>query len=185
MGERFGNDAMAAMKAMQKMKGQSSKMFKKLFRYIIGVNSQNVEIDMTRPVTTIRKPVKGSPNMEEKVMCFWTGTPWANKELPQPMDKSLFIQYRPQVDVFVRRFGGWAFSEEEWSQEKQKLMKSLSYRMNEVDMDYYATVGYDSPWTQENRRNEVWLVKKKSSDGSVRPNKDKVTSVSSAGSSSG
>ena len=56
--------------------------------------------------------------------------------------------------------------------------------MNEVDMDYYATVGYDSPWTQENRRNEVWLVKKKSSDGSVRPNKDKVTSVSSAGSSS-
>ena len=64
-------------------------------------------------------------------------------------------------------------------------MKSLSYRMSEVNMDYYATAGYDSPWTQENRRNEVWLVKKKSSDGSVRPNKNKVPSVSSAGSSAG
>ena len=99
--EKFNNDAMAAMRDKKKnRKGKG--MFMKLFRYIIGVNSQNVEIDMTRPVTTIRKPVKGSPNMEEKVMCFWTGTPWANKELPQPMDKSLFIQYRPQVDVFVR-----------------------------------------------------------------------------------
>ena len=57
--------------------------------------------------------------------------------------------------------------------------------MSEVNMDYYATVGYDSPWTQENRRNEVWLVKKKNSDGSVRPNKDKVTSVSSGGNSNG
>ena len=100
--ERFGNDAMAAMRAKKKMKGKSSGMFMKLFRYIIGVNSQHVEIDMTRPVTTIRKPVKGNANMEVKVMCFWTGTPWAKKELPQPMDKSLFIQYRPQVDVFVR-----------------------------------------------------------------------------------
>ena len=100
--EKFGNDAMAAMRAMKEMKGQSSKMFKKLFRYIIGLNSQYVEIDMTRPVTTIRKPLKGNANKEEHAMCFWTGTPWAKKELPQPTDKSLFIQYRPQVDVFVR-----------------------------------------------------------------------------------
>ena len=26
-------------------------------------------------------------------------------------------------------------------------------------MEYYATVGYQSPWTKDNRRNEIWLVK--------------------------
>ena len=34
--------------------------------------------------------------------------------------------------------------------------------MKEVDMEYYATVGYNSPWSQD-RRNEIWLVKNKDS----------------------
>ena len=44
--------------------------------------------------------------------------------------------------------------------EKQNLMRTLGSRMKEVDLEYYATVGYNSPWTQEGRRNEVWLVKR-------------------------
>ena len=64
----------------------------------------------------------------------------------------------------LRRFGGWAISEEKWMEEKQNLITSLGSRMKEVDMEYYATVGYDSPWKQENRRNEVWLVKQKIHD---------------------
>ena len=39
-------------------------------------------------------------------------------------------------------------------------------------MEYYATVGYDSPWSQ-NRRNEVWLVKQKDSAYDVKePNNE-------------
>merc|ERR1711944_6908 len=99
-------------------------MFKKLFQYIIGVNSQQAEIKMTRPVTTIKKKVKGSSNMEMEVMCFWTGTPWANKQLPEPIDNSVFIQNRPELTVFVSRFGGWAISQKDWMDEKQKLMRT-------------------------------------------------------------
>ena len=98
----FNDDPMAAMRAMKKLNRPSSVMFKKLFRYIIGVNSQQAEVKMTRPVTTIRKKVKGTPNMEVEVMCFWTGTPWAEKTLPEPVDKAVFIQNRPELDVFVR-----------------------------------------------------------------------------------
>ena len=98
----FNNDPMAAMAAKKKMDRPSSTMFKKLFRYIIGVNSDQAEIKMTRPVTTIRQKIKGKPGMETAVMCFWTGTPWANRKLPQPNDKSVFIQNRPELDVFVR-----------------------------------------------------------------------------------
>jgi hypothetical protein len=100
--EDFGDDPMAAMRARKKLNRPSSKMFKKLFRYIIGVNSEQEEIKMTRPVTTIRKKVKGSSNMEMEVMCFWTGTPWENKKLPDPMDDSVFLQNRPELTVFVR-----------------------------------------------------------------------------------
>ena len=97
---------MAAMAAKKKMDRPSSTMFKKLFRYIIGVNSEQAEIKMTRPVTTIRQKIKGKPGMETAVMCFWTGTPWANRKLPQPNDKSVFIQNRPEIDVFVRYVKG-------------------------------------------------------------------------------
>ena len=53
-------------------------------------------------------------------------------------------------------------SEKQWKDEKSNLMNSLGSRLKEVDMDYYATVGYNSPWSQD-RRNEVWLVKQKDS----------------------
>ena len=64
-------------------------------------------------------------------------------------------------------------SQKDWREEKQKLMRSLGSRMKEVDMEYYATVGYDSPWKQEDRRNEVWLVKEKSTYDIKRPETNK------------
>ena len=98
----FDNDPMAAWRAKKKLKMPSSKMFKKLFRYIIGVNSQQANIEMTRPVTTIRQKVKGSQRLEVEVMCFWMGSEWQNKEVPEPIDNSIFVQERPELTVFVR-----------------------------------------------------------------------------------
>ena len=55
--------------------------------------------------------------------------------------------------------------------------------MNEVNMDYYATAGYDNPWKQENlRRNEIWLLRK-NSNGFSRFDKDKITSTYTSDSS--
>ena len=65
-------------------------------------------------------------------------------------------------------------SHKKWTDEKQQLMRSLGSRMKEVDMDYYATVGYNSPWTRENRRNEVWLVKQKDTADLAQPETNKI-----------
>lgn len=100
--ERFGDEPMKAMMEYKETKGTNSQMFKKLFRYIVGVNSESVEINMTTPVTTLRKPVADQPEMEEQEMCFWTGTPWQDKELPKPIDKDVYIVTKPPMDVFVR-----------------------------------------------------------------------------------
>ena len=65
-------------------------------------------------------------------------------------------------------------SEKKWTEERQDLMRSLVSRMKDVDMEYYAHVGYNSPFTQENRRNEVWLVKRK---GTAKYDNTKTTPV--------
>ena len=65
------------------------------------------------------------------------------------------------VDLSLRRFGGWALSEKTWIEERQHLIKSLGNRIEEVDTEFYATVTYQHPLTKENRRNEVWLVRQK------------------------
>ena len=50
-----------------------------LSRYILGVNSEATEIEMTRPVLT--SVVATENNLVDQEMCFWLGTPWENKEV--------------------------------------------------------------------------------------------------------
>ena len=50
-----------------------------LSRYILGVNTDATEIEMTRPVLT--SVVATENNLVDQEMCFWLGTPWENKEV--------------------------------------------------------------------------------------------------------
>ena len=83
--EKYDNDPFKAMSSSAWKKQASSKMFMKLFKYISGANSMGQEINMTTPVPTKHIP-KGN-DVEEQQMCFWLGTPWQNKEAPQPFGK--------------------------------------------------------------------------------------------------
>lgn len=71
-----------------------------LIRYIVGVNKGNVEIKMTRPVATHITPIANGEYKSE--MCFWTGTPWVGKDLPEPIDKKIYVQKKPEMMVYVR-----------------------------------------------------------------------------------
>ena len=144
--------------AANKDKAPSSAMFKKLFRYIIGVNSLSAEISMTKPVSN--KIHIMEKDQHEHEMCFWLGSPWQDKELPLPIDKDVYIQKRETMEVYVRRFGGWAMSNDDWMSQRAKLIKSLSNHPDaDVDGEFY-TAGFDSPWAEGERRNEVWIPKK-------------------------
>ena len=48
-------------------------------RYILGVNQQAIEIEMTRPVPTSIIP--GENNLVDQEMCFWLGTLYQSKEV--------------------------------------------------------------------------------------------------------
>ena len=137
-----------------------SKHFMKLFKYILGVNKEGVEIDMTRPVTT-KITVDEEAKEESHRMCFWSGSPWAEKDLPAPIDNSIEFEDRPKTHVYVRRFSGWAIADNEWEKEIEALEASLEKaEVTDADESHVYTVGYDGPWTKgEDRTNEIWVTK--------------------------
>jgi len=145
-------------------------MFRRLFRYISGVNQQGEEIEMTTPVSTLHKIIKEDRQgeIELHMMCFYlpekyqTGSQveatarQAPVPAPQPMEDSLVILHtRPSMTVYVREFGGFALTHNAWDKQKEILLGQLIGKKYH-DKQYF-TVGYDSPLQLENRRNEVWV----------------------------
>ena len=77
------------------------------YRYIVGVNQDAIEIEMTRPVPIKVTPMKTSPKIDYE-MCFWLGTPYQSKNAPNPIDKKVYIKERPEMVVYVKEFDGFA-----------------------------------------------------------------------------
>lgn len=148
---------MQMMSSKRYKKRPSSYMFKELYKYISGVNKEYQEIEMTRPVSTHHsvKKVQFGGDVEVQEMCFYI--PAAHQaNPPQPLETSpVYIHQRPTMRVFVRRFGGWAMTAESWSRERE-VLETLLMGKPHHDREYY-TNGYNSPWDQTNRRNEVWI----------------------------
>jgi len=155
--EKYDNNPMLAMRSSNYKEGPSSKMFMKLFRYILGVNQEAVEIEMTRPVPTSVIPVEN--NLVDQEMCFWLGTPYESKEAPLAIDKKVTIEEKPALTFYVSQFNGYMFSHQDWESKYQNLKNILSaYDNINPDPNVWYHIGYDSPWTPaDERRNEIWI----------------------------
>jgi len=167
-------EAMEVMRSSRWQKLPSSKMFKELFKYISGVNERAEEINMTRPVTTLhhveRRDYLG--NVEIQEMCFYLPEKYqpnhkhdeeagpsprhAELEAPKPLNQSkVFIHTRPELEVYVRAFGGYAMTQDDWEIQRQTLEDDLAGKPHH-DNEFF-TVGYNGPFKLFNRRNEVWI----------------------------
>jgi len=160
----------------------TSHMFKELFKYISGVNKNQESVEMTSPVTTCHNVTKEDPlgNFEDQTMCFYLPSKYQENHkhsdeddavetkvrtrrhdssaAPEPMDNGLvYLQSRPAMYVFVRRFGGFPISHDAWEKQKDALEADLLHDKHKFHQGEYFTVGYDSPWKLTKRRNEVWL----------------------------
>lgn len=150
-----GREAMREIAKEQKRKDKET-MFRKLFKYIVGVNKEAWEIDMTRPVTT--KRTRLVLNREKHEMCFWAGSEWANRQLPEPINDEVYIKTRDPMQVFVRRFPGYALSSDDWTDELKLLANDIRNRQDVDTSGTYYTAGYSGPWTEASDRiNEVWI----------------------------
>ena len=91
---------MAMSKPSWKSKPQN-KMFMRLYKYIIGLNEDNDEIDMTRPVTTKMIPQRRSRTYDEE-MCFWLGSYYDDRDPPRAIDRQVTIEDRDEMTFYVR-----------------------------------------------------------------------------------
>ncbi|XP_033749830.1 heme-binding protein 2-like [Pecten maximus] len=128
----------------------SRQLYFRLRDYIQGNNVNNEVLNMTVPVLTER----GNPNVNgltTYTKYFFLTDPNA----PEPRAENVFRYNRPAFGAYVRRYGGRPNYQEKEAQ-LEKLKQSLQdTSLYNLDKAYFA--GYNPPWDNIGRRNEVWV----------------------------
>ncbi|XP_029946399.1 heme-binding protein 2-like [Salarias fasciatus] len=136
------------------MEMATSRAFRRLFKYITGANANGTKIDMTTPVLI---DVKDKPfwKIGNFTMSFLLPSEY-QEDPPQPTDPSVYLHETPDMNVYVRSYGGWmtTFTDTSKASGLSQDLKSAGAKFNK--QVHYA-VGYNSPMTLLNRRNEVWF----------------------------
>ncbi|XP_027221729.1 heme-binding protein 2 [Penaeus vannamei] len=139
--------------------GSDSGLFNRLFNYIDGQNEAGIKVDMTAPVTTLFVPCQDLRCATNYTMSFYV--PAAHQDSPPtPTSADVYIEDRPQLHVFSRRFHGFASHQDYLSNAAQLHDDLVAAGEEGVDFETFYAVGYDSPFVIVGRNNEVWFVKK-------------------------
>lgn len=130
--------------------------FRRLFQYITGENEGGYQIDMTAPVLV--KIPEETTMWEPAIYTLSFPLPQAYQQNPpQPTNDKLYFTEMPDMDVYVRSYGGWMLSVTSRLQAHQ-LTKELDRVGAKYNCTHHYGVGYDSPLKLLNRHNEVWYV---------------------------
>ncbi|XP_046456681.1 heme-binding protein 2-like [Daphnia pulex] len=142
-------------------------MFWKLFNYISGQNGRQLKIPMTAPVSVLVQPdddqCGGAAAGDLQItftMAFYIPPPF-DQDPPEPNESSVTIEYRPELRIFVRTYGG--FTNDRIDQEERcHLLASLTTEDREMVQQsqpgsVHYCAGYDPPLKLFFRRNEIWL----------------------------
>ncbi|KAM3864611.1 uncharacterized protein soul5l [Diretmus argenteus] len=130
--------------------------FRRLFQYITGANEGGVQMEMTAPVLV--KIPEETKMWEPAVytLNFPLPAAYQNKP-PTPTNDKLYFTEMPDMDVYVRSYGGWMLSVTS-RLHAHLLTKELERVHASYNHSYHYGVGYDSPLKLLNRHNEVWYV---------------------------
>jgi hypothetical protein len=140
----------------------SSILFRQLFRYITGTNTESQKIAMTSPVKfdytskDNKEIVKNSKC--EMTMSFYVPQEF-NNNTPKPTGDNMGIEEIPEMIVACSRFGGYA-SVDDYMRHRDLILQALGPEESKnYDSINLLTAGYDPPFKPFYRRNEVWLRK--------------------------
>ncbi|XP_045165323.1 heme-binding protein 2-like [Mercenaria mercenaria] len=133
-------------------------MFMKLFKYIGGNNEGGKKIDMTCPVTDRIIPAQGPACKSNFIMSFYIAPKVTTAPLPK--DKTVYLETKSDLHVYVRQFGGFTDDFEAWRKHAEELGIALRNDGLAYEEAYYFTAGYDAPFKLFNRHNEIWFLKK-------------------------
>uniref|UniRef100_A0A8C2WTN2 Heme-binding protein 1 n=1 Tax=Cyclopterus lumpus TaxID=8103 RepID=A0A8C2WTN2_CYCLU len=130
--------------------------FRRLFQYINGANEGGFQMEMTAPVLV--KIPEETRMWEPAVYSLGFPLPAAYQEKPPaPTSNKLYFSEMPEMDVYVRSYGGWMLSVTS-RLHAHLLTEELGRVGASYNHSYHYGVGYDSPLKLLNRHNEVWYV---------------------------
>ncbi|XP_024859597.1 endochitinase A isoform X2 [Kryptolebias marmoratus] len=130
--------------------------FRRLFQYITGANEAGVQMEMTAPVLV--KVPEETKMWEPAVYTLSFPLPAAYQDIPPaPTNDKLYFTETPEMDVYVRSYGGWMLSVTS-RLHAHMLTKELERVRASYNHSYHYGVGYDSPLKLLDRHNEVWYV---------------------------
>ncbi|XP_068558801.1 uncharacterized protein soul5l [Cebidichthys violaceus] len=130
--------------------------FRRLFQYITGANEGGFQMEMTAPVLV--KIPEETKMWEPAIYSLNFPLPAAYQEKPPaPTSDKLYFTEMPEMDVYVRSYGGWMLSVTS-RLHAHLLTKELKRVGASYNHSYHYGVGYDSPLKLLNRHNEVWYV---------------------------
>ncbi|XP_053181851.1 uncharacterized protein soul5l [Scomber japonicus] len=130
--------------------------FRRLFQYITGTNEGGVQMEMTAPVLV--KIPEETKMWEPAIYTLNFPLPAAYQDKPPaPTNDKLYFTEMPEMDVYVRSYGGWMLSVTS-RLHAHLLIKELERVRASYNHSYHYGVGYDSPLKLLNRHNEVWYV---------------------------
>ncbi|KAM7419705.1 hypothetical protein PAMA_016678 [Pampus argenteus] len=130
--------------------------FRRLFQYITGTNEGGVQMEMTAPVLV--KIPEETKMWEPAIYTLNFPLPAAYQDKPPaPTNDKLYFTEMPEMDVYVRSYGGWMLSVTS-RLHAHLLTKELERVGASYNHSYHYGVGYDSPLKLLNRHNEVWYV---------------------------
>ncbi|XP_026159375.1 uncharacterized protein soul5l [Mastacembelus armatus] len=130
--------------------------FRRLFQYITGTNEGGVQMEMTAPVLV--KIPEETKMWEPAIYTLSFPLPAAYQDKPPtPTNDKLYFTEMPEMDVYVRSYGGWMLSVTSRFH-AHMLTKELERCRGSYNHSYHYGVGYDSPLKLLNRHNEVWYV---------------------------
>uniref|UniRef100_A0A4W4FWI7 Heme-binding protein 1 n=1 Tax=Electrophorus electricus TaxID=8005 RepID=A0A4W4FWI7_ELEEL len=130
--------------------------FRRLYQYITGANQEGVQMDMATPVL-VRVPEE-TQMWEPAIYTLNFLLPSVYQDNPPvPTNDKLYFTDMPEMDVYVRSYGGWMLSIT--SRLHAHLLTKELQRVNAYyNHTHHYAVGYDSPLKLLNRHNEVWYV---------------------------
>ncbi|XP_074659986.1 heme-binding protein 2-like [Tubulanus polymorphus] len=130
----------------------TTRLFRKLFKYIKGANAEEKKIAMTVPVINLINETASPRQLE---MSFYLPA-----EKPQPSDPRVYLTNTPKMLVYVREFGGFTFGYRRWEMEAKKLTAALDSAGITYHSTFFYTASYNSPFTLFGRHNEIWVIAK-------------------------
>ncbi|XP_055044489.2 heme-binding protein 2 [Misgurnus anguillicaudatus] len=135
-----------------------SRAFKKLYKYITGENEAGAKINMTAPVLIKVKEDVSIWDSSVYVLNFLLPSDFQANP-PKPTDPSVYFTDTPDMNVYVKSYGGWMMSVVS-KIKAQQLKTSLDKVQASYETEYHYDVGYNSPMKILNRHNEAWYIVK-------------------------